>query len=145
MNTTDKIADVFDKFVAPEPNSGCWLWTGHVNNAGYGMLTRRAVSKSPMLAHRFMFSVVRGPIPHGAEIDHKCRTRCCVNPDHLEAVSRLENVRRAVPFRPGPYKQTCPKGHPYSGENLMIKSNGRRHCRECSRAQFKSWYYRRAA
>lgn len=77
----------------PEPNSGCWLWLGHLNKVtGYGGVRiegRRCVS-----AHRAYYLKHRGPVPDGKELDHTCRVRSCVNPWHLEAVTRAVNDRR---------------------------------------------------
>ena len=68
---------------------GCWLWQGYINAFGYGV-NRRG------LAHRVYYQSARGPIPRGMELDHLCRVRSCVNPDHLEAVTHLENHRRSA-------------------------------------------------
>lgn len=71
----------------------CWLWLGYVNTrrGGYGEVYVRGGMK---LAHRAVYELLVGPIPKGLEIDHLCRTRCCVNPNHLEPVTRAENMRR---------------------------------------------------
>lgn len=75
-------------------DSGCWLWTGHIMNAGYGMLGHRG---RRVLAHRISHELHIGPIPEGMVIDHKCRTRRCVNPDHLHAVTRKQNSEHLAP------------------------------------------------
>jgi hypothetical protein len=69
----------------------CWRWTACTSN-GYG---RFSVKRQPVLAHRFAYELLVGPIPEGLELDHLCRNRWCVNPDHLEPVTHDENVRRA--------------------------------------------------
>lgn len=75
---------------------GCWRWTGQKNRFGYGQLTVNRDGKSRCLgAHRFSYEAHVGPIPEGLEIDHLCRVRDCVNPEHLEPVTRAENVRRS--------------------------------------------------
>jgi hypothetical protein len=68
----------------------CWLWIGYVQPLGYGRLTR---NDRQVLAHRWAYEVMYGPIPEGMEIDHKCRVRRCVNPEHLQAVTRVENCQ----------------------------------------------------
>lgn len=84
----------FDHFYIPEPNSGCWLWIGSERESGgYGFIVRNGRSTA---AHRVSYEMAKGPIPEGLVIDHLCRVHCCVNPDHLEAVTQLVNVRRGL-------------------------------------------------
>src|SRR6516164_7314046 len=81
----------FDDCFIPEPNSGCWLWFGVQTKDGYGRWGGGANRK---LAHRISYERAKGPVPIGMQIDHLCRVRCCVNPDHLEVVTPLENNAR---------------------------------------------------
>lgn len=69
----------------------CWLWTGHVNNAGYGTFSVRGRST---LVHRLAYEEMVGPIPEGFDVDHLCHTRTCLNPKHLEPISHAENIKR---------------------------------------------------
>jgi len=78
----------FDK-VSPEPNSGCWLWDATGDEKGYGFLK---IGNRHHRAHRVSYQLHKGPIPKGMVVDHLCSVRCCVNPDHLEAVSHRENA-----------------------------------------------------
>lgn len=112
---------------------GCWLWTGATVNTGYGRFTDR---DRDWLAHRWAFEHLVAPIPQGMVIDHLCRVRLCVNPEHLESVTQAENVRREnLANGRGVARTHCPQGHPYSGGNLVIGVDGRsRLCRECHRA-----------
>jgi len=71
----------------------CWEWTGATFREGYGMFQ---VDGAPVLTHRYVWELLVGPIPEGLEIDHLCRVRHCVNPDHLEPVTSAENSRRRV-------------------------------------------------
>jgi hypothetical protein len=71
----------------------CWIWTLGTNSAGYGMSRGAGGSR---LAHRVLWEVEHGPVPEGLELDHLCRVRLCVNPAHLEAVTRAINCRRGA-------------------------------------------------
>ena len=81
--------------VSPEPNSGCWLWTGYTLK-GYGRFGAGGRSAGVVYAHRFSYEMHKGIIPVGLEIDHTCNVKSCVNPDHLEAVTHQENIQRMV-------------------------------------------------
>lgn len=130
----ETIENVFWKYVSPEPNSGCWLWDGPLNGYGYG---RFSFEKKDYMAHRLSYELHRTQIPEGMQIDHLCRVRCCVNPDHLEIVSPGENTVRgwqaANYERPEARRSHCPKGHPYSGDNLYVSPKGFKECRTCKR------------
>lgn len=112
----------------PEPNSGCWLWTGRVDKDGYGSFqVNKEIGK--VRAHRFAYEYIRGPIPPGLVINHLCEVAGCVNPDHLEAITQQANIDYC---RSHVGKRThCPKGHAYAGDNLVIDCTGRRVCRTC--------------
>lgn len=74
----------------------CWLWTGQLNNHGYGLFSYKNRKRA---AHLVLWEHVVGPVPNGLELDHLCRVRHCVNPDHLEPVTHEENQRRAAEAR----------------------------------------------
>lgn len=74
-----------------DPETGCWNFTGSVSKDGYG---RRSFDGKMTTAHRSVYEQLRGPIPDGLDLDHLCRNRRCVNPDHLEPVTRRVNVMR---------------------------------------------------
>lgn len=83
--------DDFARFMSKikkDDATGCWLWTRHILPIGYAQFY---FGGKQDLAHRFSFIHFKGPIPDGKEIDHKCRVRHCVNPDHLHAVTHREN------------------------------------------------------
>ena len=112
--------------------SGCWIWTGSVTDSGYGTIRIDGVVTR---AHRVVYELLVGLIPNGLEIDHLCRTKPCVNPDHLEPVTHQENTRRGVWI---PKKQ-CPKGHPYRMENISLSSKGYKVCLTCKRTQSREY------
>ena len=98
-----------------------------------------------VLAHRFAYELLRGPIPEGMTIDHLCRTRSCVNPEHFEVVTRGENVLRGVgPPAMNARKTHCAKGHPLVEGNLVLNrlKHGYRECLICSREYHLRHYYK---
>lgn len=111
-----------EKYVAAE--NGCWQWTAGKMSHGYGMI---AVGRTMKYAHRVAYELLVGPIPDGLTIDHLCRNRACVNPEHLEAVTIQENVRR------GCTKTHCLRGHVYDEVNTYTSKVGHRQCRVCAR------------
>lgn len=146
QNETDIVDRIRARFmdkVSPEPNSGCWLWMAALNHKGYGVFEGRANKKQ--MAHRFAFEWHIGPIPEGLELDHLCRVRCCVNPRHLEPVTKLENLRRSAVGIVNRSKTHCPQGHEYTPENIVRKASGGRGCRACQRIHARTYRQRRDA
>lgn len=118
--------------------NGCWLWTASLSQGtGYGQV--RDQHGRTKGAHRAVYELLVGPIPEGLELDHLCCVRSCVNPAHLEPVTRVENVRRAArqmsEVSHNGSKTHCPKGHEYTPENTYkkVRPDGgtRRTCRTC--------------
>lgn len=123
----------------PEPNSGCWLWLGTVNvSNGYGYVSM-GKRNSIRLAHRASYEAFKGPIANGLHIDHLCRTKICVNPDHLEAVTQQVNNQRQS--HPGKYVGVthCVNGHPFDETNTYKRPTGGRACETCRRAVNAAW------
>lgn len=79
-----------------EFTSACWIWKRYVNANGYGEWKPFKGQQRSSMAHRAMYEMANGPVPTGLDLDHLCRVRCCVRPDHLEAVTRTENIRRGL-------------------------------------------------
>ena len=114
----------------PDEN-GCWIWRWYVHSSGYGMVR---VEGRARYAHRVVYEQLRGPVPDGLELDHLCRVRRCVNPEHLEPVTRSENLRRSpVTFAGRNARKThCIRGHEFTPENTLVTRNGR-NCIRCAR------------
>lgn len=114
--------------VEVDPISGCWLWT-KARRSGYATCR---YDKRMWYVHRLTYVLAVGPVPDGLELDHLCRVRHCVNPAHLEPVTRRENLRRGDTFAARNAAKThCPAGHPYDKKNTYIQPNGGRRCRRC--------------
>ena len=93
-------------------------------------------------AHRVVYEALVGPIPDGLWIDHLCRNRSCVNPDHLEPVTPKENIRRGVKSKRN--WTACPKGHTYTPDNTYWRPTGQRRCRDCGAARAREYRKRKA-
>ena len=127
--------------VSMEPMSGCWLWMMAPSDTGYGLVT--GVGRKRLLAHRVSYETFKGPISEGLSLDHLCRVRACVNPDHLEAVTHRENCLRGIsPCAISARKTHCINGHEFSGRNLYLH-NGTRWCRACRNINWMRMYYQK--
>lgn len=112
----------------------CWLWEGSSRN-GYGLFSwGSGREQNTTGAHRYAYQLERGEIPEELVIDHLCRVPLCVNPDHLEPVTRGENVLRGVGNPAVNRDKThCLKGHEFTPENTYFNKHGHRGCRACGR------------
>jgi hypothetical protein len=121
--------------VEPEPNTGCWLWVGHIQPNGYGTIRTGSLlsdSRAMSYAHRVAYKLLVGPVPVGLQVDHLCRVRQCVNPAHLEPVSPAVNTGRgSSPSTRTAREGRCQRGHDLTAENIKVRSNGKRSCRRC--------------
>lgn len=120
LHRNDPVARLMQK--VNKVDSGCWEWTGTMSSDGYG---RFAVGRSTTTAHRAAYSILVVPVPADLEVDHLCRNRRCVNPEHLEPVTRTENRRRQA--RCG----RCPKGHVYEDHGVYVGWDGKVRCKPC--------------
>jgi hypothetical protein len=138
----------FWRFVEKLDN-GCWAWKGAKSSSGYGKFWS---GTREMVAHRFGYELLVGEIPPGLDLDHLCRVRDCVNPDHLEPVTRQENLRRGNVggYRDSPAsapslnraKTHCKYGHEFTPENTYVNTTKRgtehRQCRTCHRLRTRA-------
>jgi hypothetical protein len=112
---------------------GCWEWSAAKQSGGYGQVR---IHDAALYAHRLVYELLRGPIPDGLQLDHLCRNRGCVRPDHLEVVTRKENIRRGSGFAGMNARKThCPSGHLLAGDNLDPSERRGRGCLACRREQ----------
>lgn len=120
----------------------CWIWTAALAE-GYGVFS---VENRQRRAHILAWMWAKGEIPEGCELDHLCRVRRCVRPDHLEAVTHWVNVARGVsPHGYNIRKTHCPQGHLYDEENTYLGPRGQRICRKCQSRRCREWYQRQRA
>lgn len=110
--------------------AGCWLWQGHLTN-GYGKIQIGGRGKPKKRAHRWVYEQMVGPIPEGLDLDHLCRVRNCVRPDHLDPKTRSANLRCG---NTGKNARLCPHG-----------VLGLTKCRDCQTAKRREWRERQKA
>jgi hypothetical protein len=130
MNTRETILE--RREVLP---NGCIRWTGSTNPLGYGHVS---FHNRNWLAHRLIYTWLVSPIPDGMDIDHLCRYPSCVNPAHMEVVTRRENSRRGFGACAMHARKThCKNGHPYDEQNTYVRPDGTgKQCRACCRERY---------
>jgi hypothetical protein len=112
-----------ERFVYAPSKSGCWLWRGYRDPAGYGRIN---IGKIPALAHRVIYEHVYGGSPPA--LHHRCGVRCCVNPEHLQETTYSEHPRLDQEMR-----THCRRGHAYAEHGRWHTGKTARYCSECER------------
>ena len=128
MTSSEKILNRFWNKV--DKTGSCWVWTGARTSQGYGNFLWYGKN---VVAHRKSYEILVGNIPKDLDLDHLCRNRSCVNPYHLEPVTRRENLLRGDTIPAKHVNKThCPKGHKYTKENTYTYAgNNSRYCKTC--------------
>lgn len=124
------ITELPDAFARKVRESTCQVWIGATNSRGYGIAI---VNGHQELAHRVAYEAEYGPVPDGHVLDHLCRVRNCVRPEHLEPVTNAENVRRGRSAKGLQVGDTCQNGHVIAEGRLYVKPSGATECMECRR------------
>lgn len=119
--------------------NGCWIFHGAINDMGYGVV---GVQGRNVRAHRITYETFVGLIPEGLDIDHLCRVRACCNPQHLEPVTRAENLLRGWAIRKGTH---CAHGHERTEANTVVAPSEPSwpRCRICANERARGYRLRR--
>lgn len=119
----------------------CLIWTRKLPKDGYPRVKRQELGKSPRLVHRIAYALAHDLAMDAVppELDHLCRVPACSSPDHLEPVTRKENLARGDGNQ-NAGKEVCDNGHPFDAANTIMRKRGGRSCRACKRIQDRdSW------
>lgn len=121
-----------------EKTDTCWLWSAaRDKKTGYGRFKLNGKSR---MAYDVAYELVKGSVPVGLELDHLCRNPPCVNPDHLEPVTRRVNALRGISPAIQIYLTgKCSRGHVMEGYNIKPRKNGERVCRQCDSLHTRTW------
>ena len=141
MTKEERFWDKVDK----RDQNECWEWKGYKDKRGYGQFYIGKDSNGKhitALAHRASYELLRETILNNMTIDHICRNKSCVNPNHLEIVSLRENILRGIGLAAQNYRKThCIHGHLFDA-NFAKKNRKWRQCRECQRITHRKWLER---
>lgn len=109
-----------------DSTTGCWIWGKACGGSGYGVAHIRGRT---ITAHKKIYEQYKGLVPARLELDHTCRKKCCVNPNHLEPVTHSENMKRHSPFSTRVQSDVCKYGHLLDG--LRTRAEEGRYCKTC--------------
>jgi hypothetical protein len=136
----------FSKYINGATADSCWIWTGYVNKQGYGCFSiKHGDSVFSRNAHRLAYAMFWGEPPKHLCIDHTCRTRACVNPYHLRAITNRTNILIGECNAAKNSRKThCVNGHPLEGDNVLLVRGTDRSCRMCAKIRKQEWKRRTA-
>ena len=123
-------------------NDPCWGWDGAHSSAGYARFFYGEVGYQ---AGRWLWEQLYGYVPKTYDMDHLCRNRACINPDHLEPVPHQENLARGIVGSRNKIKTHCKRGHPFDKVNTYIDREGYRQCVTCLKMHRKNYQLRKLA
>ena len=151
IHPIDRFLDLVDR----RGRSECWPWLGG-KSSGYGMFAPEP--RGLMGAHRYAYMIFIGMVPEGMDLDHQCHSaavvvgdcqggescphRSCVNPWHLEPVTRKVNSQRGYRLS-AVNDPTCANGHEWTDANRYVAPNGQVNCRDCNKVAKRRWYDKR--
>lgn len=134
------IREYIETRINKEMQPDCWIWTLAKDKDGYGVAHK---GRGNFRAHRISYETFIGPIPEGFSVCHHCDNPPCCNPAHLFLGTNQDNMDDMVAKGRKPRKSHCPKGHPYSGTNVVFESDGSQKCKICKRTREKLRYHAR--
>jgi hypothetical protein len=140
--TIDDLPERLKKKVQYDDATQCWNWTGLLNKDGYGQ-SGYSLGNSKWkscTAYKLAYRLLVGEVPQGLQLDHTCRNRLCINPDHLEPVTGKVNTNRGR--RSNAEKTHCKHGHEYTDANTGYHDGNRRYCLECAKQRMRTKHVR---
>jgi hypothetical protein len=118
----------------PQPGE-CWRWSAYVDKDGYG---RTQLAGRSLGAHRAVYTLMVGPIPKGHDLHHRCEVPGCVNPEHLQPLTRADHNRLRWAG-----VTHCVHGHEYDERNTYWRPTGQRDCRACTATRQRAYQARK--
>lgn len=142
MKVEQKYIDLFWEKV--DKSGECWLWTAGKTTDGYGAWRYPVNGKQKFLrAHRFAWLLKNGALEVGKELNHLCRIKLCIRPEHLEEITHKEHMWRTEGSFADRWgnREACEQGHPYTEDNLVAWAikRGWRKCKTCAKAKYDDW------
>lgn len=154
INARGTVQVRFERNTIPEPNSGCHLWMAACDRHGYGQMRN---GQKLIYASHIALELTGVAVPNNKFVLHHCDNPLCVNPDHLFIGNQADNVSDMMLKQRHNHKGLelgrgwqrnrthCGRGHELTGDNVVIRTGGRRECRQCGRASRREWKRRHRA